>query len=96
MSTVEFPVVFTFSEEVALGNGCVIFENDFGDQTKICDEASGISIVDKNATVQQKDKFYYGSSYKVYFENSPFVDNNNSTVVLEKGDYIFYINSIIR
>ena len=93
MNGVEFPVVFTFSEEVSMWTGCIVFENDFGDLTKICDEASGITISDKNATVQQKEKFYYGSSYKVYFEESPFVDSQNSTVILNRGDYVFHVNS---
>ena len=94
MDSVDFPVVFTFSDEVKLGTGCVVFENDFGDLTKVCDEESGISLAGVNATIQQKDKFYYGSSYKIYFEESPFVDADSNPVVLAKGDYVFFINSI--
>lgn len=93
MSTVDFPVSFTFSGDVQLGTGCVIFENDFGDQTKACDAASGITIGEKNATIQLKDKFYYGSSYRVYFEKAPFVDNDGNEIVLVKGDYVFSVDS---
>lgn len=93
MSSVSFPVEFTFSDSVRLGNGCVVFENDFGDLTKACGVDS-ITVADKNATVQLKDKFYYGSSYRVYFEDGPFVDANNATVALNKGEYVFSINSM--
>lgn len=93
MSSVSFPVGFAFSDTVSLGTGCVVFENDFGDLTKACD-VDTITVGDKNATVQLKDKFYYGSSYKVYFEDGPFVDANNATVVLAKGDYVFSIASM--
>lgn len=93
MSTIDFPIQFTFSDVVFYGNGCVVFENDFGDLSKACGKEGGITINEKNATVQLKDKYYYGSSYRVFFEDGPFVDSVNKTISLVKGDYVFYVNS---
>ena len=57
-------------------------------------EAKGWKEKDiKYATVQLKDKYYYGSSYRVFFEDGPFVDSVNKTISLVKGDYVFYVNS---
>lgn len=93
MSTIDFPVQFTFSDDVFYGNGCVVFENDFGDLSKACGKEGGITINEKNATIQLKEKYYYGSSYRVFFEDGPFVDSVNNTISLVKGDYVFFINS---
>lgn len=90
---VKFPVVFTFSEQVQLGDGCVAFLNDFGDVTSVCTNGTGIVLSETNATVSIPDKYYYGSAYSVYFENSPFLDMNNVSIPLLKGEYSFTINS---
>lgn len=90
---VKFPVVFTFSERVQLGDGCVAFLNDFGDVTSVCTNGTGIVLSETNATVSIPDKYYYGSAYSVYFENSPFLDMNNVSIPLLKGAYSFTINS---
>ena len=93
VSGIKFPVVFTFSEEVSMGNGCVVFLNDFGDMTNVCTNSTGIVIGGNNATVTIPDKYYYGSTYSVYFVDSPFLSQSGEAVSLVKGMYGFVISS---
>ena len=90
---VKFPVVFTFSEEVSKGEGCVAFLNDFGDTTNVCTNSTDIVIGGNNATVTIPDKYYYGSAYSVYFVDTPFLGQSGEAVSLEKGVYGFVISS---
>ena len=80
---------FSF-EIVAVPNA---FLNDFGDVTSVCTNGTGIVLSETNATVSIPDKYYYGSAYSVYFEDSPFLDMNNVSIPLPKGAYSFTINS---
>lgn len=93
MKSIQFPVVFTFSEEVSKGDGCVSFLNDFGDTTNVCTNSTGIVIGGNNATVTIPDKFFYGSTYSVFFVDTPFLGQSGEAVSLVKGVYSFVISS---
>ena len=93
VKSIQFPVVFTFSEEVSKGDGCVSFLNDFGDTTNVCTNSTGIVIDGNNATVTIPDKFFYGSTYSVFFVDTPFLSQSGEAVSLAKGLYSFVISS---
>lgn len=95
MKEVQFPIVFSFSEDVQKGvDGKVIIRNSFNDTEEVAVDSPRFVLDHKNLTITSKDKFYYGSTYSVFFSGSPVVDMNNGTVVLDEGTYSFSINSL--
>ena len=93
MPTISFPIIFTFSEPVFTGDGCVLLKNDFSDVLSVCTNSSNVVVDDSNATVTYSDKLIYGSSYVVYFDGTPFLDADNNSIPLLEGDYVFSIAS---
>lgn len=95
VSSVETPVIFTFSDDVVKGTGCVVLKNAFGDIEHVCANSTNFSLQDRSLTISSAEKLYYGSSYSVYFLDGPVVDKEGSAIALPEGVYMFNVNSRI-
>ena len=95
MKEIQVPIVFSFSEDVQKGvDGRVVIRNSFNDTEEVAVDSPRFVLNGRNLTITSKDKFYYGSTYSVFFAGSPIVDMNNVTVALAEGTYSFSISSL--
>ncbi|CBK22217.2 uncharacterized protein [Blastocystis hominis] len=91
VSGISFPVILTFSENIQMGEGSIIFRNDFGDIEKVASNSTGFVLGEKNVTVTPGFELIYGSSYSIYFEDTPVLDMSGEPVSLLEGVYMFTI-----
>lgn len=95
VSGISFPVILTFSENIQMGEGSIIFRNDFGDIEKVASNSTGFVLGEKNVTVTPGFELIYGSSYSIYFEDTPVLDMSGEPVSLLEGVYMFTIASTV-
>ena len=93
VSGVRFPVVLTFSDSIEKGDGAVVFKNDFGDEDKVTTNSTSFVFNGTTISVSLSDKYYYGSSYSIYFEGTPVLDLDGEPILLPEGVYSFTIDS---
>lgn len=93
VSGISFPVILTFSESIQMGEGSIVFRNDFGDIEKIASNSTGFVFGEKNVTVTPDFELIYGSSYSISFENTPVLDMGGEPISLLEGVYMFTIAS---
>lgn len=73
MKEIQFPIVFSFSEDVQKGvDGRVVIRNSFNDTEEVAVDSPRFVLNGRNLTITSKDKFYYGSTYSVFFAGSPY------------------------
>lgn len=93
INDIQSPIIMTFSDEVKKGNGTVVLRNGFNDTEVIDSTSSQFVLENRTLTVTSKDKFYYGSTYSVFFDGEPILDMEDVAVVLKEGTYSFSVNS---
>lgn len=92
INDIQSPIIMTFSDEVKKGNGTVVLRNGFNDTEVIDSTSSQFVLENRTLTVTSKDKFYYGSTYSVFFDGEPILDMEDVAVVLKEGTYSFSVN----